>query len=263
MLKTALVTPMPSAKATTARLVTNRERTSVRAANRTSCASRNMSTTLQRPLTVLGPLALTSGPMWTARYRSAWFSRNVQIGGHMRRVVPVLIAFCACAPALLTAQLTTPTDWKWRQDSPAPLAAGHEDGAWVVGLRPDAPGVARHDRTRRAPLPGRQGDIGGNFSLEAEVFLFAGESADEYGVFLGGQDIEASASPDYSAFVLRRDGQAAVLRRGAGQTTPLCGLAAPRGDRSGQGRRRAGQERAQDRRRPGHRHAVGEWREGR
>ena len=40
-------------------------------------------------------------------------------------------------------------------------------------------------------------------------------------MFLGGQDIEASASPDYSAFVLRRDGQAAVLRRRAGQTTAL------------------------------------------
>ena len=40
-------------------------------------------------------------------------------------------------------------------------------------------------------------------------------------MFLGGQDVDTSASPDYSAFVLRRDGQAAVLRRRAGQTTPL------------------------------------------
>jgi hypothetical protein len=60
-----------------------------------------------------------------------------------------------------------------------------------------------------------------HFSLESEIFLFAGESADEYGVFLGGQDIETSGTPDYSAFVLRRDGQAAVLRRRAGQTTAL------------------------------------------
>jgi hypothetical protein len=139
----------------------------------------------------------------------------------MRRVVPVLIAFCACAPTLLTAQLTTPTDWKWRQDSPAPLAAGMkmEPGSWAFVQMPPGwhvttgPGVLLY--------PASQGDLGGNFSLEAEVYLFAGESAEEYGVFLGGQDIEASASPDYSAFVLRRDGQAAVLKRGAGQTAPL------------------------------------------
>lgn len=139
----------------------------------------------------------------------------------MRRVVPVLIAFCACVPALLTAQLTTPTDWKWRQDSPAPLAAGMkmEPGSWAFVQMPPGwhvttgPGVLLY--------PAAQGDIGGNFSLEAEVYLFPGESAEEYGVFLGGQDIETSASPDYSAFVLRRDGHAAVLRRGAGQTAAL------------------------------------------
>jgi hypothetical protein len=139
----------------------------------------------------------------------------------MRRPVPLLIALSTCFPALLTAQLTTPTDWKWRQDSPAPLAAGlkMEPGSWAFVQMPPGwhvttgPGVLLY--------PAADGDIGGNFSLEAEVFLFRGESADEYGVFLGGQDIETSASPDYSAFVLRRDGQAAVLRRRAGQTTPL------------------------------------------
>jgi hypothetical protein len=139
----------------------------------------------------------------------------------MRRLVPALIAVCACAPALLTAQLTTPTDWKWRQDVAAPLAAGlkMEPGSWVFVQMPPGwhvttgPGVLLYPTTH--------GDIGGNFSLEAEVYLFPGESADEYGVFLGGQDVETSASPDYSAFVLRRDGQASVLRRRAGQTTPL------------------------------------------
>jgi hypothetical protein len=69
--------------------------------------------------------------------------------------------------------------------------------------------------------PTTNGEIGGNFSLEAEVFLFPGEAADEYGLFLGGQDIDSSATPDYAAFVLRRDGQAAALRRRAGQTTAL------------------------------------------
>jgi hypothetical protein len=139
----------------------------------------------------------------------------------MRRIVPVLLAFCACAPALLTAQLTTPTNWKWRQDAPAPLAAGGklEPGSWVFVQMPPGwhvttgPGVLLY--------PATNGDIDGNFALESEIFLFPGEAADEYGIFLGGQDIDTSAGPDYSAFVLRRDGQAAVLRRRGGQTTTL------------------------------------------
>jgi hypothetical protein len=139
----------------------------------------------------------------------------------MRRFVPGLMAFCACAPALLAGQLTTPTDWKWRQDAPAPLAPGSkmEPGSWVFVQMPPGwhvttgPGVLLYPTTN--------GEIGGNYSLEAEVFLFPGEATDEYGLFLGGQDIDTSAAPDYTAFVLRREGEAAVLRRRAGQTTPL------------------------------------------
>jgi hypothetical protein len=139
----------------------------------------------------------------------------------MRRFVTTLITISLCAPALLTAQLTTPTDWKWRQDAPAPLAAGSkmEPGSWVFVQMPPGwhvttgPGVLLY--------PATNGEVGGNFSLEAEIFLFPGEAADEYGIFLGGQDIDSSAAPDYSAFVLRRDGQAAVLRRRGGQSTTV------------------------------------------
>jgi hypothetical protein len=68
--------------------------------------------------------------------------------------------------------------------------------------------------------PDSGGDTSGNFSLEAEVFLFPGESQSEYGVFLGGRDVDGNA-PEYTAFVLRRDGQAAVLRRRAGRAAPI------------------------------------------
>jgi hypothetical protein len=145
----------------------------------------------------------------------------------MRRLVPtmltmlILMLACAGAQARLTAQLKTPTDWKWRQDAAAPLASGAklEPGSWVFVQMPPGwhvttgPGVLLY--------PSMHGDVGGNFSLEAEIFLFSGESTEEYGVFLGGQDIEGAAAPDYSAFVLRRDGQAAVLRRRAGQTAEV------------------------------------------
>jgi hypothetical protein len=139
----------------------------------------------------------------------------------MRRVLLLLVTCCACASTLLSAQLTTPTDWKWRQDAPAPLAPGSkmEPGSWVFVKMPPGwhvttgPGVLLY--------PTANGEVGGNFSLEAEVFLFPGESAEEYGLFLGGQEIDASAAPEYAAFVLRRDGHAAVLRRHSGETTAL------------------------------------------
>jgi hypothetical protein len=124
-------------------------------------------------------------------------------------------------PVALTAQLKTPTDWKWRQDAPAPLAPGSkmEPGSWVFVQMPPGwhittgPGVLLY--------PTSSGDVSGNFSIEADIFLFPESSAEEYGLFLGGRDIEASASPAYLAFVLRADGHAAVLRRAGGQTTAL------------------------------------------
>jgi hypothetical protein len=62
----------------------------------------------------------------------------------------------------------------------------------------------------------------GNFVLQAEMFLFPGQSQQEYGLFLGGQAIEpATANPHYVAFVARRDGQAAILKRTGAGVEPL------------------------------------------
>jgi hypothetical protein len=124
-------------------------------------------------------------------------------------------------PVALTAQLKTPTDWKWRQDAPAPLApaAKMEPGAWVFVQMPPGwhittgPGVLLYPTTN--------GEASGNFSLEAEIFLFPESSTEEYGLFLGGRDVDGSATPAYVAFVLRADGSAAILRRAGGQTTAL------------------------------------------
>ena len=124
-------------------------------------------------------------------------------------------------PVALTAQLKTPTDWKWRQDSPAPLSPNSkmEPGSWVFVQMPPGwhvttgPGVLLYPTTH--------GEASGNFSIEADIFLFPESSAEEYGVFLGGHDIEGSATPAYVAFVLRADGHAAILRRVEGQTTAL------------------------------------------
>ena len=139
----------------------------------------------------------------------------------MKRIAATLAIVGAVTPGALDAWQTGPADWKWRQDSPAPLAGGPkmEPGAWVFVQMPPGwhvttgPGVLLY--------PAANGDVAGNFAVEAEVFLFPGDSAEEYGVFVGGANIDAQQPPDYTAFVLRRDGQAAVLDRRAGATTPI------------------------------------------
>jgi hypothetical protein len=139
----------------------------------------------------------------------------------MPRLVLALAMLGAAAPSPAFAQVAAPSDWKWRQDAPAPLAAGPkaEPGSWVFVEMPPGwhvttgPGVLLY--------PAAQGDAAGNFSLEAEVFLFPGTSQEEYGLFLGGDSIDGPGPADYAAFVLRRDGQAAVLQRRGGNTTSL------------------------------------------
>ena len=110
----------------------------------------------------------------------------------MRRLALLLGLACVALPAAVRAQLTTPTDWKWRQDAPAPLAPGAAmaPGSWVFVQMP--PGW--HITTGPGALlyPASQGEVDGNFSIEAEIHLFPGTSTDEFGVFLGGREIEGS-----------------------------------------------------------------------
>src|SRR5262245_1452316 len=112
-------------------------------------------------------------PRWLA-VQSRDESRNVPVGGHMRRYVTILTAAMTLAPALLDAQLTTPTDWKWRQDAEAPIATGLQmkPGEWAFVQMPPGwhvttgPGVLLY--------PAANGDVTGHFSLESEIFLFPG-----------------------------------------------------------------------------------------
>jgi hypothetical protein len=128
---------------------------------------------------------------------------------------------CVVLTAAVRGQVTTPTDWKWRQDAPAPLATGvtMKPGSWVFVQMP--PGW--HVTTGPGALlyPSSQGEVNGNFSIEAEIHLFPGTSAEEFGVFLGGREIENSTTPRYAAFVLRRDGSAAVFERRGGESKAI------------------------------------------
>ena len=58
--------------------------------------------------------------------------------------------------------------------------------------------------------PANQGR--GRYAIEAEIFLFPGESNEGYGVFLGGAGLE-SPRPAWTAFLITRDGSALIEKR--------------------------------------------------
>jgi hypothetical protein len=141
----------------------------------------------------------------------------------MRRLLMTLILVTGASVAGVAGfQLKTPTDWKWRTDAPATVTdAGGALAAsqwFYVGMAPGwhvttNPGVVLFH-------PGHEGR--GNFSLRSEIFLFPGDNQEEYGLFIGGRALEpSSAAPSYTAFVLRRDGRAAILKRNGTSTTML------------------------------------------
>ena len=138
----------------------------------------------------------------------------------LHRVNVALIgALLAAAP--MAAQLATPTDWQWRLDSPAALVTGQDlpEKSWRFVRMPPGwhvttgPGVLLY--------PTEAPKLTQNFSLEATIFLFPGESREEFGMFLGGQEVDSQRPAEYTAFVIRRDGQAAVLKRAAADVTPI------------------------------------------
>lgn len=103
------------------------------------------------------------------------------------------------------AQLRNPTDWTWRLDADAKLVTSLDPpaGSWLFGMMP--PGW--HVTTGPGALltPSKLAAQDGNFSVEAEIFLFPGDSQEGLGIFIGGQDAA------YTALLIRRDGQAAAF----------------------------------------------------
>ena len=92
----------------------------------------------------------------------------------MRRFAVILTMICAVLPAAAGQQLSTPSDWKWRQDSPAPLAPGATltPGSWVFVQMP--PGWHITTGPGAILYPSAHGEAEGNFSVETEIHLFPG-----------------------------------------------------------------------------------------
>ena len=126
-------------------------------------------------------------------------------------VSAAMVALCVTGAA---GQLKTPTDWKWRLDGPGKVVDSQpgQNETHFVAMPP-----GWHVTTGPATLlyhPDYQAK--GNFAVEAEIFLFPGESQEEYGIFLGGKNLAPTERPSYVAFVARRDGMGAIWR-GSGE----------------------------------------------
>ena len=121
------------------------------------------------------------------------------------------------AAAPLSAQKSAPEHWQWALDSTArhvTLTDSVPAGTFgFVAMPPGwhvtmGPGGLLYDP--RYSLEKR-------FSIESRLFLFPGTAAAEYGVFVGGKDLNG-AERRWVAFVVRRDGSAAVVRHDKGVT---------------------------------------------
>lgn len=130
----------------------------------------------------------------------------------------------AAVTALLTAALAAqdfppPPGWKWVTDTPAQIVSGLEpaDGQWLFGTM--APGW--HITTRPGVIlfePTYSGR--GRYVVESEMFLFPGASQSGFGILVGGADLEG-AGRRYVAFLIRRDGSAAIERYESGKPAAL------------------------------------------
>ncbi len=129
----------------------------------------------------------------------------------MRRLIAASIVLSLAVPAA-HAQLVPPPHWRTVLDRPARQTnaqiAPSDSVARFVGMPPGfhvtmGPGALLFDPRYFAD---------GRFRLEAVLIPFPGSSNQEYGVFVGGTDLEG-AGRSYVAFVLRRDGSAAAFAR--------------------------------------------------
>jgi hypothetical protein len=156
----------------------------------------------------------------------------------MKRLAFSLVAVAALAAPTTARQLQTPTDWKWRTDAPAKVTSESKLGpdTWHFVAMPPGWHITMGPGGLLYPI-GRTAS--GNFTITTQIFLFPGTSQEEYGVFIGAASFDATTTPPYLAFVARRDGQAAVLRRAASGVEPIVAwkandavMAHPGGDRT-------------------------------
>lgn len=136
------------------------------------------------------------------------------------RLASVGLALTMLAPTIGAAQAgDAPGQWIAVPDQAvATETSGHRFDAMPPGFHITTGGSGL------LALPGDRAD--GRYHLESELYLFPGQGAAEYGLFTGGTGIE-QGDPSYTAFVLRRDGDASVYRHDGGDSTVYLPWARP------------------------------------
>jgi hypothetical protein len=130
----------------------------------------------------------------------------------------VVLVTCVAAGVVSARQFPAPPGWKWITDEDAKIitALDPPEGSWLFGTM--APGW--HITTRPGATLFEPTHTGrGRFAIESEIFLFPGASDSGFGLFVGGQELDAKGR--LVAFLIRRDGSAAVESREAGGATLL------------------------------------------
>ena len=120
--------------------------------------------------------------------------------------------------------LQPPEGWRWVTDAPAALATSLEPPPGTLLFGTMAPGW-HITGGPAATLFEPSATAEGRYSVQSEVFLFPGTSASGFGIFVGGRDHDARGGR-YEAFLVRRDGSAAVETREEGRATLLHGWTA-------------------------------------
>ena len=140
----------------------------------------------------------------------------------MRRSLMSLAVGAALAAPLCAQELVPPPDWTWVVDRPAQLVNMQfdrelPDSEFRFVMMPPGfhvttgPGLNLFHPSNQAS---------GIFTLESEFFLFPNSTDNEYGLFVGGRDLDGDGRA-FTAFVARRDGSVAVLRYVGDTVTPV------------------------------------------
>jgi hypothetical protein len=136
----------------------------------------------------------------------------------MRTYLATALTALVVSHGIAAAQDAPPEGWRWVTDGAATVVGRLDPKPGELTFVTMAPGW--HLTTGpAASLFEPTVSMRGRFAIESEAFLFPGTSAEGFGVFVGGRDLDGVAR--YLAFLIRRDGSAAVERREGGTTTLL------------------------------------------
>lgn len=135
-------------------------------------------------------------------------------------VLAALLASPVVAHGQQAAAPAAPPGWTWSLDRPARMSAGGKaigtDSLFEFALMAPGwhltmgPGGVVHDPREKADH---------RFVVTAEMILFPDAALDgEYGIFVGGMQLESAANKQWYAFVVRGDGSAAVMHRAGPET---------------------------------------------